>query len=182
MMRQLIFAVVLPVAVQAQDFGPLPTFTLDGVVASADEVHACIEEQAALGANALVGRNARDCIGREVDLCTAAREACAALEQSYWEWRIARTYDGLQAWVDDRPDVAASVQTAVANPAAATANVPLECQLRIAEGQGDEAAPSAMATCMMRETALIAVELEFSVREACETAETGAFAAYCGRN
>ena len=50
------------------------------------------------------------------------------------------------------------------------------------EAQGGEADPTALATCMMRETALIALELEFSVRQACENAEGGAFAAYCGRD
>jgi hypothetical protein len=106
---------------------------------------------------------------------------CTATEQTYWEWRIARTYDGLQAWVADSADVATSVQQSVANPRTATANVPLECQLRVAGGQGGEADPAAMATCMLRETALIALELEFSVRQACTTATGGAFAAYCER-
>lgn len=173
-MRWMILATLLPVGAWAQDFGAPP-------FADIEEVHACISDQVALGPNALVSRAARDCIGRSVQLCEGDVVACTATEQAYWGWRIARTYDGLQAWVADSDDVAASVQQSVANPRSATANVPLECQLRVAGGQSGEADPVAMATCMLRETALIALELEFSVRQACETATGGAFAAYCGR-
>ncbi|WP_333714130.1 hypothetical protein [Yoonia sp.] len=173
-MRWFILACLWPAAAFAQDFGAPP-------MPGTDEVHACILEQVALGPNALVSRAARDCIGRSVAFCEGDTVVCAAAEQAYWEWRIARTYYGLQAWVADSDDVAASVQQSVANPRTATANVPLECQLRAAGGQGGEAAPDTMATCMMRETALIALELEFSVRQACLSASGGDFAAYCGR-
>jgi hypothetical protein len=170
----MMLATLLPVGAWAQDFG-LPPMSDTG------EVHACISEQVALGPNALVSRAARDCIGRSVQFCEGDVVACTGTEQAYWEWRIARTYDGLQAWVADSDDVALSVQQSVANPRTATANVPLECQLRVAGGQGAESDAAAMAICMMRETALIALELEFSVRQACTTATGGAFAAYCGR-
>jgi hypothetical protein len=173
-MRWIVLAMFLPVTALAQDFGTPP-------LADIDEVHACITEQVALGPNALVSRAARGCIGRSVQFCQGGVVACSGTEQAYWEWRIARTYDGLQAWVADSDDLAASVQQSVANPRTATANVPLECQLRVAGGQSGEADPAAMATCMLRETALIALELEFSVRQACETATGGTFAAFCGR-
>lgn len=181
LMRATVLALVLPVAAFAQDFGPVPTFTANGITSNAIEVHACVEEQLALGSVALVSRAARDCIGREAQFCKAEDVTCAGIEQAYWEWRIARTYDGLQAWVADSDEVDPAVAQSVANPVTATANVPLECQLRVAGGQGTEADPLALATCMMRETALIALELEFSVRQACDTASGGAFAAYCER-
>lgn len=181
-MRNVFLAMILPIAAYAQDFGPLPTFTVDGVSSNTFEVDACLTEQIAKGPNGLVSRAARDCIGREAQFCVAEPATCAGIERAYWEWRIARTYEGLQAWVADRETVDPTVAQSVTNPSTATANVPLECQLRVTGGQGTEADPAALAICMMRETALIALELEFSVRQACETAEGGAFAAYCGRN
>jgi len=166
------FGLALPAA--AQDFGPPP-------MQDAGAVHACIADQVAEGHDALVSRAARDCIGRTLEECTRAALDCAEAEQRYWGWRIARTYAGLQAWVADSDTVADAVAQSVANPAAATVNVPLECQLRVTAGQGGDADPFDMANCMMRETALIALELEFSVRQACDTAREGAFAVYCGR-
>lgn len=181
-MRSTVFAMLLPVAAFAQDFGTPPAFEVGGVTSNTFEVDACINEQIAKGPNGLVSRAARDCIGREAQFCIAEPATCAVIERAYWEWRIERTYEGLQAWVADSETVDPTVAQSVTNPKTATANVPLECQLRVTGGQGGEADATALATCMMRETALIALELEFSVRQACETAEGGAFAAYCGRN
>ena len=181
MMRGTIFAAFLPVASFAQDFGPLPMFTVNDIRASTFAAHGCVERQLERGPAALVSPEARDCIGIEVMSCGAYPETCAGLEQAFWEWRIARTYEGLQAWVADSGNVDPAVARSVADPATATANVPLECQMRITGTQGGQADPLALAICMMRETALIALELEFSVRQACETATGGTFAAYCGR-
>ncbi len=182
MLRSTLFAIILPASAYAQDFGHPPLFSANGISGNTFGAHFCMEEVVARGPDALVSPAVQECIGTEVTSCGSFPDTCAGLEQAFWEWRIARTYDGLQAWVADSEDVAPAVLQSVANPATATANVPLECQLRVTGGQGGEADPEALAICMMRETALIALELEFSVRQACETAEGGAFAAYCGRN
>ncbi len=164
--------VLLATPMAAQDFGAPP---MSGV----GEVHACLAAQVAEGANALVSRDARDCIGREVQLCDGLATTCTETEQSYWDWRIAQTYRGLAAWVADSADVDPAVTQSVQNPATATANVALECQLRLSGGEASDVDPAGLAACKLRETALIALELEFTVRQACETARDGAFAAYC---
>ena len=179
--RSAILAMLFPVVAIAQDFGHPPLFSANGISGNTFGAHFCMQEIVASGPDALVSRAARDCIGTEVTTCGSFPDTCAGLEQAYWDWRIARTYEGLQAWVADSDDVDPAVVQSVSNPTAATANVPLECQLRVTGGQGGEADPEALAICMMRETALIALELEFAVRQACETATGGTFAAYCGR-
>lgn len=177
-MRAAIFAVMMPLAAFAQDFGAVPELVEDGVTADADQMHTCVQTQVALGPQALVSLAARECIGRVAQPCEATRETCAALERSYWEWRIAQTYLGLQAWVADASGADDALRRSVENPASATVNVPLECQLRLGQG-GASVSAASLADCKLRETALIALELEYTVREACEDAQGSAFAAYC---
>lgn len=182
-MRMMIAALILPVAAFAQDFGPVPLFTKDGSSTGAVELHACIADQAALGPDAIVSPSARDCIGLMAASCTADAVTCAALEQLYWEWRIGQNALGLVAWVSDQPDLAAldDLRAMVANPAMLTANVPLECDLRIRLKDQAATAAEDKAQCIMREVGLIALELEFTVRQACDDPGTGAFATFCGK-
>ena len=158
--------------------------TVDGVTAQAIETDACINDQVTKGPGGLVTRAAYSCIGRSARLCTADPTICFALEQGYWDWRIAQNYAGLQAWVADRPEAENSddLRASVANPAAATANVALECTLRIGQNGARETAEQDIASCEMRETALIALELEFTVRQACAAEVDGTFAAFCGKD
>ncbi|MFA8443823.1 hypothetical protein [Yoonia sp.] len=182
-MKALALFLMLPCATFAQTFGAPPVVEAAGVTAQATETDACINDQVTKGPGGLVTRAARSCIGRSARGCAAAPAVCYALEQSYWDWRIAQNYAGLQAWVADRPDGESSdtLRASVANPAAATANVALECALRIGQSGDSETAEQDTARCEMRETALIALELEFTVRQACEGDIAGAFAAFCGK-
>ncbi len=180
-MKWLAVLLLMPAAGFAQSFGAPPAVEIDGVTFAATDTDACINDQVTKGPGGLVTRAARGCIGYSARACTADPVACFGFERAYWDWRIAKNYEGLQAWVADRPagdndDLRASV----ANPGAATANVPLECALRI--GQTETATADVdKAACEMRETALIALELEFTVRQACEDATAGAFAQFCGK-
>lgn len=180
-MKWLALILVMPVAGFAQSFGAPPVVETGGMTFAATETDACINDQVTKGPGGLVTRAARACIGYSARACTADPAACLAGEKAYWDWRIAMNYAGLQAWVADleggeNNDLRASV----ANPAAATANVMLECALRV--GQSETPTSDAdKATCEMRETALIALELEFTVRQACAAARDGAFAQFCGK-
>ena len=183
-MKALLFSLMLPGAAFAQSFGAPPMVEIAGVTAQATETDACINDQVTKGPGGLVTRAARSCIGRSARLCDAELTVCFGLEQAYWDWRIARNYEGLQAWVADRPssESASDLQASVANPATATANVALECALRIGQKQASDTNAQDIAQCEMRETALIALELEFTVRQACEGDVTGAFAVFCGKD
>lgn len=180
-MKALAIFLMLPGAGFAQGFGDPPAVEVAGLTAQAIETDACINDQVTKGPGGLVTRAARSCIGRSARLCAAEPAVCSGLEQAYWDWRIARTYMGLQAWVADLPvDVAGDdLRASVANPATATANVALECALRVGQNGGTGSPDQDIATCEMRETALIALELEFTVRQACDGAVRGAFAAFC---
>lgn len=182
-MKALAVLLMLPGAGFAQSFGEPPAVEVAGLTAQAIETDACINDQVTKGPGGLVTRAARSCIGRSARLCAAEPAVCSGFEQAYWDWRIARTYAGLQAWVADLPeDIAGDdLRASVANPATATANVTLECALRVGQNSGADAPEQDIATCEMRETALIALELEFTVRQACDGAVRGAFAAFCER-
>ncbi|HEV8034197.1 hypothetical protein [Yoonia sp.] len=181
-MKWLALILVFPVAGFAQSFGAPPVVEMGDVTFAATETDACINDQASKGPGGLVTRAARACIGYSARACTAAPAACLAGEKAYWNWRIAMNYAGLQAWVADLKEADNDdLRASVANPAAATANVVLECALRV----GQIATPTAdadKAACEMRETALIALELEFTVRQACAGAKDGEFARFCGVN
>ncbi|KQI72813.1 hypothetical protein AN191_07375 [Loktanella sp. 5RATIMAR09] len=180
-MKWLALVLVMPVAGFAQTFGAPPVVEMDGMTFAATETDSCINDQVTKGPGGLVTRAARACIGYSARVCTAGPVACAAGEKAYWDWRIAKNYTGLQAWVADRAeDDTDDLRASVSNPAAATANVVLECALRVGQTE-TTTADADKATCEMRETALIALELEFTVREACAGAEGGAFAQFCGK-
>lgn len=183
-MKALLLSLLLPGFVFAQSFGTPPVVERDGVTAQPIETDACINDQVTKGPGGLVTRAARSCIGLSARLCDAERARCFGLEQAYWDWRIAQNYQGLQAWVADLPEAENSdtLRTSVTNPAAATANVALECALRIGQNGQSETADQDISECTMRETALIALELEFTVRQACAGPVTGAFAAFCGKD
>ena len=182
-MKALVFSLMLPGAAFAQSFGPPPTIEANGIAAQAIETDACINDQVTKGPGGLVTRAARSCIGRSARFCAADPALCFELEQGYWDWRIARNYEGLQAWVADRPDADnEELRASVSNPATATANVALECALRIGQNGESGTADQDVAACEMRETALIALELEFTVRQACAGEADGAFATFCGKD
>ena len=173
---------MLPGVAFAQSFGAPPAAEINDVSLQAVETDACINEQVSKGPGGIVTRAARSCIGRSADLCNADPMTCSKLEQSYWDWRIAQNYAGLQAWIADRPEAGNDdLRASVANPAAATANVALECALRIEQNGPVDTADQDIAACEMRETALIALELEFTVRQACASASSGSFAVFCGK-
>ncbi|EBA10642.1 hypothetical protein [Roseobacter sp. CCS2] len=179
-MKAIAICLMLPGAALAQSFGAPPVTEVEGTSLQAMETHTCVNDQATKGPGGLVTRAARSCIGRSARLCEGAPTACLQLEQSYWDWRIAQNYMGLQAWVADRPAAEnGDLQASVENPAAATANVTLECTLRIGQNAPSDTADQDIAACEMRETALIALELEFTVRQACDSAADGGFAAFC---
>lgn len=182
-MKALALILMLPGGAVAQSFGAPPVLEVAGVAAQATETDACINDQVSKGPGGLVTRAARSCIGRSARACDAAPAVCYGLERAYWDWRIGQNYTGLQAWVADRPDNETSdnLRASVANPAAATANVTLECNLRIGQRAPSDTITADISECEMRETALIALELEFTVRQACESAVMGSFAAFCGR-
>lgn len=182
-MKALAIASLMPGALFAQSFGAPPVAEIDGVPLQAQETDACINDQVTKGPGGLVTRAARSCIGRSARLCQADPAVCFGLEQAYWDWRIVQNYAGLQAWVADRPEVenGDDLQASVANPSAATANVALECSLRIGQNETSDTINQDIADCQMRETALIALELEFTVRQACGQVVQGRFAAFCGK-
>ncbi|PXW67711.1 hypothetical protein C7964_10560 [Loktanella sp. PT4BL] len=180
-MKWLALFLLMPVAGFAQTFGAPPVVELDGMTFAATETDACINDQVTKGPGGLVTRAARACIGYSARACTADPVACAAGEKAYWDWRIAMNYGGLQAWVADRAEGDNDdLRASVANPGAATANVVLECALRVGQTE-TTTAEADKAACEMRETALIALELEFTVRQACAAARDGAFAQFCGK-
>jgi len=183
-MKALLLVLMLPGTAFAQSFGAPPFVEMDGVTAQAVETDACINDQVTKGPGGLVTRAARSCIGRSARFCEADAAVCFGLEQGYWDWRIAQTYTGLQAWVADLPEDEsdADLRASVANPGAVTANVALECALRVGRDGKSDTPGQDLAACEMRETALIALELEFTVRQVCEEAAPGRFAAYCGRD
>lgn len=183
-MKALLFTLLLPGVAFAQSFGAPPVIERDGVTRQAIETDACINDQVTKGAGGLVTRAARNCIGLSARVCDVDRATCFGLEQAYWDWRITQNYQGLQAWVADLPEAENSdtLRASVANPAAATANVALECALRIGQNGQSDTADQDILECAMRETALIALELEFTVRQACAGPVTGAFAAFCGKD
>lgn len=182
-MRVIAAVFLLPCVAMAQSFDAPPVFSVDGVEISATLTDACVNAQVALGATALVTAGARDCIGLSADSATADAVSGAKAEEAYWKWRIAQNYLGLAAWVADKPqsEQLDDLRASVANPAAATANVALECALRVGQQNMPKTATEETARCQMRETALIALELEFTVRQACENPGTGAFAAFCAK-
>lgn len=181
-MKWLAIAILLPAPVFAQSFDAPPVIEIAGVSLQALETDACINDQVTKGPGGLVTRAARSCIGRSARACEADAVACFGLERAYWDWRIAQNYEGLRAWVTDRPEAEnENLRASVANPATATANVVLECALRVGQTNQTATAAQDQAACEMRETALIALELEFTVRQACEDADGGAFAAFCGK-
>ena len=171
----------LPCAAIAQTFDTPPAFTVDGVTVDALSTNTCLSARIAEGPAALVTQEARDCIGTTANACEADPVICAGIEQSYWDWRIAQNYAGLQAWASAKRDIPQydSLRASTENPAGATANVALECALRINLQDQPETAPLDLARCQMRETALIALELEFTVRQACAGKQEGAFADFC---
>lgn len=167
----------------AQDFGPPPVLEIDGLALRATVTDDCVNAQAARGPEALVSAAAGACIGLSADDADGPAVSRADRETAYWEWRIAQNYLGLQAWIADKPDSAEfeNLRASVANPAAATANVALECELRVGLQDTPDTAALNIARCELRETALIALELEFTVRQACQDATLGAFAVFCGK-
>ncbi|WP_342071400.1 hypothetical protein [Yoonia algicola] len=180
-MKWLAVFLLMPVAGFAQSFGAPPEVEIGGATFAATDTDACINDQVSKGPGGLVTRASRGCIGYSARACTADPVACFGFEQAYWDWRIANNYKGLQAWVADLDEGENNdLRASVANPAAATANVALECALRIGQ-TGSATAEVDKAACEMRETALIALELEFTVRQACEAARGEAFAQFCGK-
>jgi hypothetical protein len=168
----------------AQSFEAPPAFNIDGTTGDIARVHACVTELETQPPNAFVSFSARDCMGLMFEDCTADQVICAGLERAYWDWRIAQNYVGLQAWVSAKPAEPAfdGLRASVANPAVATGNVPLECAMRIKLKNQPSTAASDVAKCEMRETALIALELEFTVRQACVGAAEEAFVAFCAKD
>ena len=173
---------LVPGTAIAQDFGTPPVLDVDGLALRATLTDACVNAQAARGPAALVSSAARACIGLSADDADGPAVSRADRETAYWEWRIAQNYLGLQAWVADKPQTAEfeNLRASVANPAAATANVAPECEVRVGLKDAPDTAALDIARCEMRETALIALELEFTVRQACQSVQTGAFAVFCG--
>ena len=183
MKRQIAALCMIPVAALAQRFADPPVFSADGITLEATAVNDCVEAKAAIGAESLVSAQARDCIGLSADSVDGPIVTAHNLEQAYWEWRISQNYAGLQAWVADKPqtDDFANLRASVATPEAATAHVPLECALRVELKDMPDTAQDDLALCTMRETALVALELEFTVRQACAGDVQGAFALFCGK-
>jgi hypothetical protein len=183
-MKLIAALVFLPGAAMAQSFDAPPVFTVDGTTAEPAAIHSCVSELAAGAPNALVSFSASDCIGLMAEDCAADPVTCAGLEQSYWDWRITQNYVGLQAWVSAKPEGARfdGLRASVADPAGATAIVPLECAMRINMKDQPGTAALDIAKCEMRETALIALELEFTVRQACVGATEEAFVAFCAKD
>jgi hypothetical protein len=181
-MKWIALLALLPCSAVAQDFGTPPVLDVDGLELRATLTDACVNAQAARGPAALVSAAAGACIGLSADDADGPAVSRADRETAYWEWRIAQNYRGLQAWLSDKPESAEleNLRASVANPAAATANVALECELRVGLQDTPDTAALDIARCEMRETALIALELEFTVRQACQDATSGAFAAFCG--
>lgn len=175
---------MLPGGVMAQDFGSPPVLQVDGLALRATMTDDCVNAQIALGPAALVSSAANACIGLSADDADGPAVSRADRETAYWEWRIAQNYLGLAAWVADRPDTDETydLRMSVANPAAATAHVPLECELRVGLKDVPDTADVETAQCKMRETALIALELEFTVRQACQGDVSGIFASFCGKS
>lgn len=183
-MRVIALVLLLPGFGWAQSFDAAPLLQADGAALTATLTDECVNALVDRDPTALVTAAARDCIGLSADSAAADPVTGARLEERYWQWRIAQNYQGLAAWVADKPQTEQidSLRASVANPAAATANVPLECALRVGQQNMPRTAAKDTARCEMRETALIALELEFTVRQACQDPGTGAFAAFCGQD
>lgn len=182
-MRVIATLLLIPGLALAQSFDAPPPFETDGAAMSATLTDDCVNLQAALGPTALVSPAARDCIGLSAKSGTDDPATGAKLEEAYWQWRIAQIYLGLAAWVADKPQSAQldSLRESVANPAAATAHIPLECALRAGQTDVPATADADLSHCQMRETALFALELEYTVRQACLEPGTGEFADFCGK-
>lgn len=183
-MKWLVAAILLPAGAFAQDFGAPPVLEVDGLELRATLTDDCVNAQAEQGPAALVSDAARACIGLSAEDADGPAAARLDREKAYWEWRIAQNYLGLQAWIAEKPETEEfeNLRASVTNPATATANVSLECELRVGLKNAPETASLDIARCEMRETALIALELEFTVRQACQGEVSGAFAVFCGRD
>ncbi len=194
-MRVALILFLLPCAAFAEAFAPLPEFAQDGTTLDVVSVEQCIDDLLNTGPAGLVSDAAQACIGAAAAECRSALHndgattddrfvACADLERSYWEWRIDQSFIGLAAWTKAHktPGTWDMFLPLYENPTMATAHLTLECDVRVNRIGQSERPVLDEAMCRMKETALISMEAEFALRDACARDAIGDFAVYCAEN